>query len=534
MSHIQDPLVSIGIPTFNRPTDLYSTILQIKAQTYQHLQVIISDNGGSIDDDVLALIGNDERFEVHTNVENIGLLRNTEKVFKLARGQYFCWFSDDDWHAPEFVEILLKKLRDDRTAQWAFSNFYERTRDGCVRNPLRNRLSRSLTYMTHSNKAYRQTRYYLDDHSNGKCNAFYGLFCTDLMRKLDFRLLSDDYNDYALDQYIVFEALKISRACIIHDALIALTCENQKYYDIKRPYSTFEKLQRFCAESISTTKQFARLVSSKFLRSTFIFLFIIRFLYTIVTRLLKKVQVFKFRKSQNWLAYTTLFTTAKAEEDRLLLDDVSLICVATKNVERAVLAMKYSEKNISFTQTILFSHYTPQIEGHFAHVKINPFASVEEWGEFMVYELHNYIKTKYILLVHDDGFVINAECWDNQFLNYDYIGAPWPIPTDEISYRTDAGELVRVGNSVSLRSKKLLELPTTLDLPWVPFHGFLHEDGFLTVQYRDVLKRNGVKYAPVSLAQKFGRECLDSAEKPFTFHKWLGKNKDLPNFTDIE
>ncbi len=55
----------------------------------------------------------------------------------------------------------------------------------------------------------------------------------------------------------------------------------------------------------------------------------------------------------------------------------------------------------------------------------------------------------------------------DDFLNYDYIGAPYPLPQDNFSYRDIDGNLIRVGNSVSLRSKKLLDLPIQLDLEWI-------------------------------------------------------------------
>ena len=32
-----------------------------------------------------------------------------------------------------------------------------------------------------------------------------------------------------------------------------------------------------------------------------------------------------------------------------------------------------------------------------------------------------------MLIVQDDGFIINKNLWDEEFLSYDYIGAPWPL-----------------------------------------------------------------------------------------------------------
>ena len=40
--------------------------------------------------------------------------------------------------------------------------------------------------------------------------------------------------------------------------------------------------------------------------------------------------------------------------------------------------------------------------------------------------LNNYIDSDFVLIIQDDGHIVNPHLWDNEFLNYDYIGAPWP------------------------------------------------------------------------------------------------------------
>lgn len=36
------------------------------------------------------------------------------------------------------------------------------------------------------------------------------------------------------------------------------------------------------------------------------------------------------------------------------------------------------------------------------------------------------ITTDFNIAVQADGFAVNLDAWDDDFLNYDYIGAPWP------------------------------------------------------------------------------------------------------------
>lgn len=131
---------------------------------------------------------------------------------------------------------------------------------------------------------------------------------------------------------------------------------------------------------------------------------------------------------------------------------------------------------------------------------------IDEWNRRIIYELHQYVQTDFAMLIHADGYVINPQAWRNDFLDYDFIGAPWPLPTDTYSYRDTHGNLVRVGNSVSLRSKKLLELPSKLNLEWKSFYGNTNEDGALCVHWRDIMLENDINYAPLDIAKYFSKE----------------------------
>ena len=65
--------------------------------------------------------------------------------------------------------------------------------------------------------------------------------------------------------------------------------------------------------------------------------------------------------------------------------------------------------------------------------------------------LKKYIDTDFCLIIQGDGFVIHPENWTDEFLKYDYIGAPWR----NLAHYS----FIRVGNGgFSLRSKKLLKI----------------------------------------------------------------------------
>lgn len=219
------------------------------------------------------------------------------------------------------------------------------------------------------------------------------------------------------------------------------------------------------------------------------------------------------------------------------LNEVTLVAVATTEVDATVKALSYSTIGIEFAKVKLLSHVLPEnLPENFQFIQIDPFPNVGEWGRFVVFELHKYIDTKHIMLVHSDGFIINPDMWRQEFLDFDYIGAPWPLPDDDYSFRDYYGNIIRVGNSVGLRSLKLLKLPSELGLLWEADHfGHCHEDVFLCVTNRHVLQKHGMEFAPLSIACHFSHERPvkeTSGIKPFAFHKWMGPNEDYPRFTE--
>lgn len=145
--------------------------------------------------------------------------------------------------------------------------------------------------------------------------------------------------------------------------------------------------------------------------------------------------------------------------------------------------------------------------------------SSDGYSRFMLYELTKYIHTPYALVVQHDGYVKNPEMWSDDFLMYDYIGAPWPPET----HFNPQGREIRVGNGgFSLRSKRLLEAFRELDLPFTDNGtGFFHEDGQICNYHRQELEEWGIKFAPVELAARFSTELLvPETTSSFGFHKY--------------
>lgn len=160
--------------------------------------------------------------------------------------------------------------------------------------------------------------------------------------------------------------------------------------------------------------------------------------------------------------------------------------------------------------------------GAVKYVQQGNITNIDSWNKAVIYDLHKYIDTEFAMFVHGDGYVINPSAWRDEFLDYDFIGAPWPLPRESYSYRTPEGSLIRVGNSVSIRSRRILEAPQKLGLEWKSYYGNTNEDGFLCVQNESTLRQHGVKFAPLNIAKYFSKEHeIEENEgiETFAFHQ---------------
>jgi len=101
------PLVSVGIPTYNRPDGLRRTLASIVGQSYGNLEIIVADNA-STDSGVYDVVQEfrclDNRIQYFRHRENKGALYNFQFVLAQASGEYFMWAADDDWFDEKYIE----------------------------------------------------------------------------------------------------------------------------------------------------------------------------------------------------------------------------------------------------------------------------------------------------------------------------------------------------------------------------------------------------------------------------------------------
>jgi glycosyltransferase involved in cell wall biosynthesis len=106
------PLITVGIPTYNRAALVKRCIEGVLAQTYPSIEVLVSDNAST--DNTLAVLGaiGDDRLRILTSYENVGAVENFAKCIREARGNYLVLLSDDNfWVTDTFLERCAQMIK---------------------------------------------------------------------------------------------------------------------------------------------------------------------------------------------------------------------------------------------------------------------------------------------------------------------------------------------------------------------------------------------------------------------------------------
>ncbi len=114
MTNNKNPLVTIGIPTYNRADGFLKKALQSAVeQTYKNLEIIVSDNCST--DNTKSLVNgfSDARIRYVQHPMNIGANNNFNFCVDNAKGKYFLLLHDDDLIDPDFIEACMNAVRGD-------------------------------------------------------------------------------------------------------------------------------------------------------------------------------------------------------------------------------------------------------------------------------------------------------------------------------------------------------------------------------------------------------------------------------------
>ena len=195
---------------------------------------------------------------------------------------------------------------------------------------------------------------------------------------------------------------------------------------------------------------------------------------------------------------------------KLKLPNVTLLAATSSEMDEAQVSMRISLQNIEFGAAKLLCTTAPkQKYPDIEYVSIPPLNSVDDYNEIIFQDLHKYFETSHCLIVQSDSFVVNSNLWKEEFLQFDYIGAPW---SNKIQINPNLVlhlEKNTVGNGgFSLRSHKLAKTTAKIDFNSLKFPLKSEDIIICHYLYKEMLN-NGIRFAPPELAAQFSMENVN-------------------------
>lgn len=206
--------------------------------------------------------------------------------------------------------------------------------------------------------------------------------------------------------------------------------------------------------------------------------------------------------------------------------EITLVNIEALDPDMGARTLNYCNSQMWFTKTFLVARNEPTHEFHGTFFRESLVNQIDVDHVFLDVVIP-MIRTEFVMMVQNDGFMIGAKNWSADFLKYDYIAAPW---------KPDFPSCNRVGcGAFTLQSQRFLRAqrkhrhlyPSAIETPhkgldyWVSHT--MHP--IFTMQ-------EGIQYAPLDMACRWALE-YEIPEVPYTdegkvgFHKFTTPQREV-------
>lgn len=222
----ENPLVTIGIPTYNRKDLLKRSLESALNQTYKNIDILVTDNHS--EDGTKEMM--EEYAKKYPNIryfrqeENKGTGFQGKFLLDNSTGEYFCGLCDDDYISENYVEECVNILLNNQNIAFTYGTVYLIDKNNNIEK-------RCNTFKTIKNSFEKRIR----DYINFGIPAFLAsmFFRTDL-----YRIITSEYknNRFCEDQLTVLKGLYFGKAICSDKAI-------------------FYKLNNGCTKDLETLKK---------------------------------------------------------------------------------------------------------------------------------------------------------------------------------------------------------------------------------------------------------------------------------------
>ena len=127
---MNQPLLSIIMPTFNRKEFLLEAIDSVIRQSYQNFELLIFDDCSTYD--IAEFVDfKDRRIRLFRNSQNLGQAANVIQALKIAKGELVCIFHDDDIMSDDYISSFVRVF-EEHDVDFVYSDHYLINHDGTI------------------------------------------------------------------------------------------------------------------------------------------------------------------------------------------------------------------------------------------------------------------------------------------------------------------------------------------------------------------------------------------------------------------
>lgn len=170
--------VSVGIPVRNGSPFIEGAINDILSQTYENIEIIISDNNSS--DNTVEICKKyaqlDNRITLYQQTKTITALENFKFVFEKSKSNFFIWAAHDDRRSSNYIECLLREMKVNENASLVFSDISKFFSEKSISIP-------DYKFEIEKND---HPKLHIDRTFNSKCYEIYGLIRSEHLRKYNW------------------------------------------------------------------------------------------------------------------------------------------------------------------------------------------------------------------------------------------------------------------------------------------------------------------------------------------------------------
>lgn len=184
---------------------------------------------------------------------------------------------------------------------------------------------------------------------------------------------------------------------------------------------------------------------------------------------------------------------------------MQLVCVNHGSFADAVKVVMYCRRQMLF-ESITILHPDPWDSTD----EIRTVKCSKKPEEAWVHEVPKIVESDRVMSVHWDGYMVNPLAWTDEFMKYDWIGAPWPL--DNLvrpEWRVGNGGFSIFSKAMAKAWEKMADTER-------------NHDWQICALDRGRYEAEGLTFAPFDLAFRFSTECplpdFPIKEYPFGFH----------------